>query len=627
MWTPTKRALLTLTVMLTASVLGCTQETGPPQSGTGDSTQSLKASEPLDSAEVAQASTRQALFGDLHVHTRFSFDAFIFGTRGTPDDAYRFAKGEPIDHSAGFKIQMDRPLDFYAVTDHANFLGMLEAMSTEGHPLSLLERAKEMTGARTIAEKRAAFLGGGAYLTENLDKDVLRSTWQRVIDSAERFNQPGEFTTFAAYEYTSAYGGNLHRNVIFADQATPAIPFSRVDSINPEDLWDWMDQQRAEGYESLAIPHNMNASNGLMFALETFDGEPLDADYAEQRMRNEPLVEISQVKGTSETHPFLSPNDEWAEFEIFPYKIARWEKSRPQGSYAREAWGNGLLLEANEGFNPYRFGVVAATDGHNSAGSVEEDNYWSKVGTLDADGPTRGSVPIPGPKGVDFFSETYYRYWGASGLAGVWAEENTRESIYAALRRKETFGTSGPRLRVRLFGGTAFPSDLAERADALGVAYAQGVPQGGDLLASAGETPRFLAWAMKDPEGTPLQRLQLIKVWVEDDQAQEAVIDIACAGGAAVDPETKRCPDNGASVDITDCSTSGTGAEELRVVYTDDAWQAGQRALYYLRVLENPTCRWSTWDAVRAGTTPRLDLPTTIQERAWSSPIWVRSAN
>ncbi len=608
--------------LLVVSLGGC----GAPE--TEDSVPaSSAASAPLSSLPAAEtASSRRALFGDLHVHTRYSFDAFIFGTRESPEDAYRFALGEAIDHASGFRIQMDRPLDFYAVTDHANFLGMMEAMSTPGHRLASLERAAEMTTAETVTEKRAVFYGGGQYLAENLDREVLRSTWEKVIAAAEKYNNPGVFTTFSAFEYTSSFGGNLHRNVVFEDQASPAIPFSRNDSLNPEDLWDWMDTQRQAGYELLAIPHNSNASNGLMFALDTFEGEPLDADYAEQRMRNEPLVEISQVKGTSETHPFLSPNDEWASFEIFPYKIARWEKSRPQGSYVREAWGNGLSLEETQGWNPYRFGVVAATDGHNSAGSVEEDRFWSKVGTLDSTGVLRGSVPIKGPDGADFYSETYYRFWGASGLAGVWAEENTRASIYQALRRKETFGTSGPRLRIRLFGGVDLARDLAGRADAIDVAYAQGVAMGGDLVVADGEAPSFLAWAIKDPAGTDLDRLQMIKVWVEDGRTQEAVIDIACSGGAAPDPSTHRCPDNGAMVDTSTCAISGAGADELRVVWGDESWVQGQRATYYLRVLENPTCRWSTWDAVRAGTAPRLDLPTTIKERAWSSPIWVRSA-
>ena len=578
-------------------------------------------------ASAQSEAPRNAYFGDLHVHTSYSMDAFAFGTRATPDDAYRFAKGKAIDHTAGFKIQLDRPLDFYAVSDHANLLGMMEAMSMPGHPLSKLPRAKEFTEPVTLAERQFAFRNAGRYLRQHLDKDVLKSAWQRVVESAERFNDPGEFTTFAAYEYTSGGGVNLHRNVIYKGQAPPGPVFSRLDSLNPEDLWDWMDEQRGLGYEALAIPHNSNASNGRMFSLKSYAGEPLDADYADQRMRNEPLVEITQVKATSETHPFLSPNDEWADFEISPYRITSYLKSRPRGSYVREAWGNGLMLEQNEGFNPFRFGVIGSTDGHNGAGSVEEDNFFGKVGALDASGELRGSVAVKAADGHDLYNETFapIRFWGASGLAGVWAEENTRESIYAALRRKETFGTSGPRIKVRLFGGVDLPTDLASHDDAVEAAYSDGVPMGGEI-SSGVDAPVFFAWALKDPEGTNLQRLQMVKVWVDGSQPSERVFDIACSDGATVDTATHRCPDNGAQVDLSDCSiTEGRGAIELTSSWKDPEWRQGQGAAYYVRVLENPTCRWSTWDALRAGTPLRPDLSATIQERAWSSPIWLRT--
>ncbi len=599
---------------------------GPP-SGPGRLAHPLAVSVLLVCGATAVAGQeRNAYFGDLHIHTRYSFDAYVFGTRTTPADAYRFALGQPIRHAAGFDIQLDRPLDFAGVTDHANFLGMMSAMADPNHPLSKLDRANELTEPEGIVEQRAIFRTAGPYITRNLDDDVRADAWQRIIEAADRFNDPGTFTAFVAYEYTSGFGGNLHRNVVYRGSDAPRLPYGRLDSLNPEDLWDWMDQQRELGFEALAIPHNPNASNGLMFDLRTFEGEPLDADYAAQRMRNEPIVEMTQVKGTSDTHPFLSPNDEWADFEIFPYKIARWEKSQPRGSYVREAWGNGLALEESRGFNPYRFGVIGASDTHNSGGSFEEDNFFSKVGTLDQDGQHRGSVPVESSDlPVPTFYETYYRFWGASGLAGVWAEENTREALFDAMRRKETFATSGPRMKVRFFAGTDLPTDIASRDDAATVGYAQGVPMGGDLN-SGGAEPRFFAWALKDPQGTDLQRLQIIKVWAQDGRAAEKIYDVACAGGAQPDPATRRCPDNEASVDLTNCSTSArTGASELKAAWRDPEWRDTPRASYYVRVLENPTCRWSTWDAMRAGTAPRPDLPATIQERAWSSPIWVRS--
>jgi hypothetical protein len=577
---------------------------------------------------------RRAFFGDLHVHTRLSFDAYLCGTLATPDDAYRYARGEALEHPSGFRIQLDRPLDFYAVTDHAEHLGMLEAMEDPRQPVSQLPEAKRYTQARTLRERFAAFQSR-AYVAEHLDLDVVRSAWRRTIAAAERHYRPGEFTTFVGYEYTSGPGGNLHRNVIFRGAAAPDVPFSALDSLNPEDLWDWLDDLRKRGIEALAIPHNSNGSNGLMFALVDFAGEPLDADWAEQRMRNEPLVEITQTKGTSEAHPFLSPNDEWADFEIYPYRIGSWEKSVPRGSYVREAYLNGLVLEEERGFNPYRFGVVGASDTHVGGGSFDESSFFSKVGVIDGTPQRRGSVPIDpageGPQQVSLeaaWTEGYFRLWGASGLTGVWAQENTREAIYDALRRKETFATSGPRIRVRFFAGYDLPDDLTSRADMVDAAYASGVPMGGDVAGRQKGQPRFLVWAMKDAEGAPLQRLQVVKGWLEDGRPQERVYDVACSDGLVVEASSHRCPDNGAKVKLEDCSiTAGVGAAELVALWQDPDFDPEGRAFYYLRVLENPTCRWSTWDAVRAGTPRRPDLAATLQERAWSSPIWFLPAD
>ena len=581
----------------------------------------------LVSSALGAQSERRALFGDLHIHTSFSFDAFIFGTLTTPDDAYRFARGEAIDHPAGYKLQLDRPLDFYAVTDHASTLGMLRAMSNPNHPLSKLEGRELVTEARTIPEKIRAFRTGGGLVNANLDLEVVKSAWAETIAAAERHNKPGMLTTFIAYEFTSGRGGNLHRNVIFNGSQAPDRPFSRADSLNPEDLWDWMDAQRAQGMELLAIPHNANGSNGQMFDLETFDGDPLTRAWAEQRIRNETLVEITQVKGTSATHPFLSPNDEWADFEIFPYQIASYARSNPSGSYVREALINGLRLEQQLGVNPYRVGIIGASDTHNGGGSFDESNFTSKVGLLDGIAQNRGSVPFSwDARGEQpAYKETYYRYWGASGLTGVWAEENTRESIFDAFRRQETFATSGPRMQVRFFAGYDVPADLDLGSDWVGPAYENGVAMGSDLEAQRRGEPRFVAWAVKDPTGASLQRLQIIKGWQEDGGNSEMVYDVACSDGGNPDRTTHRCPDNGAAVDITDCSiTSGVGDSELSAVWSDPDFDASQRAVYYVRVLENPTCRWSTWDAIKAGVDPRPDLATTLQERAWSSPIWIR---
>jgi hypothetical protein len=511
------------------------------------------------------------------------------------------------------------------VTDHGEYLGMLAAMSDPDHPLSKVPEAAGLATPQTIAERMRVFRTAAAALGKHFDPTTVRSAWDLVVAAAERHNDPGRFTTFAGYEFTSAPNGqNLHRNVIFRGSAVPEMPFTRLDSMNPEALWAWMDALRADGIEALAIPHNSNGSDGQMFELETFDGKPLDGAYAEQRMRNEPLVEVTQVKGTSDTHPFLSPNDEWADFEITPYRIAQWAKSAPSGSYVREAYLNGIELAARRGFNPYRFGLVGASDTHVAAGSFDETRFFSKVGLLDGTPERRGSVPIATKDEIAGYAEVYYRFWSASGLTGVWAEQNTRESIYDAFRRKETFATSGPRIPLRLFASFAFPKDLAARSDAVEAAQASGVAMGGELVAARRGAPQFLLWATRDPASAPLQRLQIVKGWVEDGVAREQVFDVACSDGGTPDPASHRCPDNGATVDLTTCAKSpDVGAAELRTVWTDPDFDRREHAFYYARALENPTCRWSTWDAVRAGTTPRPDLTATLQERAWSSPIWV----
>ena len=570
----------------------------------------------------AAGAERNAYFGDLHVHTRFSFDAFSFATRGSPDDAYRFATGGTLMHPAGFEVRLDEPLDFYAVTDHAAYLGAMTALLNPEHP-----RHEEATALGLLDPALAVPRGGyhpeARPFAESLGDDYDRkSAWAEIVAAAERHNRPGEFTTFIAYEYTpSREGGNMHRNVVFAGGDVPEDIFGRLDSANPEDLWAWMDVQRERGSDVLAIPHNSNGSDGWMFEDVQYDGSAIDADYVDLRMRNEPLVEITQVKGTSETHPFLSPNDEWADFEIFPYRIAQWVKSRPRGSYVRDAWLTGLALEARSGVNPYRFGVVAASDTHNAGSRFDEENFLGKVGVHDALPQRRGSVPVGEFDGMPTYRHVYRTNYGASGIAGVWAEENTREAIFAAFRRKETFGTSGTRIRLRMFAGYDLPADLHEREN-LG-ADVDGVPQGGDLTDGDG-APSLAVVALADPRAAPLQRLQVVKGWIEDGREHEEVFDIACSDGLAVDPETHRCPDNGAMVDVATCAISAdVGASQLSATWTDPTWDGAAHVFYYARVLENPTCRWSTWDAIKAGVAPRLGLPETIQERAWTSPVWV----
>jgi hypothetical protein len=583
-------------------------------------------SDAVGRAEGEPNPLRNAYFGDLHVHTSYSHDAFVLGNRTSPDDAYRFAKGEAISHPMGFEIQLaGGPLDFQAVTDHGEYLGLTMAMLDPESELSRHELVELITRPKNPRERMQAF-GALSRLRdpEVRDLDVIRSAWQDIIDAANRHNEPGSFTTLIGYEYTSAPdASNLHRNVIFRGSTAPEIPFSSVDSYNPEELWVWMDRQRAEGMDAIAIPHNSNGSKGQMFSLTTFDGEPLDGGYAEARMRNEPIVEVTQVKGTSEVHPLMSPNDEWADFEIYAYTIGVQTPSEPRGSYAREAYLNGLDLEEAQGFNPFRFGLIGSTDTHNSGGTPEEFNYHAKAGFADGTPERRKSVP-PSEEFLEFDFETPYSFqlWGASGLAAVWAEENTREAIFDAMRRKETFATSGPRIRLRFFGGFGYGEGLASDPEMIATAYDGGVPMGGDLAGGDGP-PSFLIWATRDPNSAPLQRVQVIKGWIDGGAAVEKIFDVVCSDGLEPDPETRRCPDNGAQVDLSDCSYSqDLGAAELATVWTDPEFTPGSRAFYYARVLENPKCRWSTWDALRVGVAPREDIPATIQDRAWSSPIW-----
>ena len=639
-------SLCALLVLFAVTIVSCSRSEQPEVE--------TEAVEPTvtEAPAIERNELRNAYFGDLHIHTRYSFDAYLMGTRATPDDAYRFGKGEMIEHATGFEMQMTKPLDFLSVTDHGFYLGAMREAAEGDGPLSETDIAKAARGIETPADSRAAFAAAIAYLQNPADPDILndkdaaKSAWDSIIEATHRHNDPGTFTTFVGYEFTT--GGpefeNLHRNVIFRNDNVPDLPFSRLDSLNPEDMWRWLDEQRAAGNEGLAIPHNSNGSNGWMFQTTKFDGSPQDAEYAELRMRNEPIVENTQVKGTSDTHPMLSPNDEWADFEIMPIRVASNLTSQPPGSYVRDAYLRGLKMQDSEGYNPYKFGVIGSSDTHNAAGSFEEDNYWSKTGVTDITAEQRGSVPLSAADASEVaeddplagsapavapdgrvYANAAAQYWGASGLAAVWAESNTRDDIYDAFRRKETFSTSGPHIKVRFFGSSDFADDLMAGADTVEKAYAQGVAMGGDLERQADGAPEFFAWASQDADSGALQRLQIIKGWVEEGEGHEMVYDVACSDGGEVDSTTHRCPDNGATVDLSNCAvTPDKGAAELKATWQDPSFDPDQRAFYYVRVLENPKCRWSTWDAVRAGVEPRADMYKTIQDRAWSSPIWYK---
>ena len=625
---------------------------------------------------------RNPYYGDLHVHTKYSFDAYVFGVTASPDDAYRYAKGAAVKHPLGYEMKLREPLDFYAVTDHGFYMGMIQAYadtSTDisqndfAEPFHNLNRLDNLT-VESAGERSNIFssvLGATiikpypdwhpnllkAYFSRNtqgalrsFDYDIHKSAWADVARSANEHNDPGNFTTFIGYEFTTSTdieGGNLHRNVIFESSKASIRPWTRIDSINPEDLWTWQDRLREKGVDTISMPHNSNGSNGQMFEMESFKGNALDVEYAEKRMRNEPLVEITQVKGTSETHPLLSPDDEWADFEIMDVRVGSRPPtySKPSGSYVREAYLNGLTLEFTKQGNPYKFGLIGSSDTHVVASSLDESNYWSKVGLLDGDPENRGSVPLKEENVARLeeymrafnqpistvtleqgeYANTGFTQWGASGLAAAWAEENTRESLFAAFRRKETFATTGPRISVRFFGGYNLSSIDLNSESLVSEAYSKGVTMGADLLNNDDQIPEFIVWALKDMNSAPLQRIQIIKGWIDmnSGRPKEKVFDIACSDGLEPDPITNICPDNGARVNINDCSiSSNVGSSELKTVWKDPEFKVDDKAFYYVRVLENPTCRWSTWDAIKSGFKPREGLHETIQERAWSSPIW-----
>lgn len=580
--------------------------------------------------------SRNAYFGDFHIHTSWSFDAFIYNVRTTPDDAYRFGKGEAIPHVSGQPIQLQRPLDFMAVTDHSEYLGIMMQMKDKNNPLSQLDIAKSINDPDPTISKKSFGKIGFSIATnwpykELIKKDIIQNTWEKNVTAADRHYEPGKFTTFPAYEWTSSpaayfnwpqYARNMHRNVIFKGGKVSGMPFSSFDSQNPEDLWQWMELQRTKGIELIAIPHNANISDGKMFAPTTNDGDKMDLAYTQSRMRNEPVAEVTQIKGTSMVHPALSPNDEFADFEIYQYTLGRSVprvESQPKGSFVREAYKDGLAIAQEIGGNPFKFGVIGSTDCHNGASNVEEDNQIGKSGLQD---------PTPEIRLSDMPSGERIRKGAVGGVAGVWAKENTREAIFEAFQRKEVFATSGPRIKVRFFASWDFDTLNFAQANWDSLAYELGVPMGGDLsntATNAKRAPSFLITAVKDGEGANLDRIQVIKGWVDKDgQTREKIFNVAWSGNRTLQIDGK-LPTVGTTVDIKTATYSNDiGAVNLETIWTDREFDTELPAFYYLRVLEIPTPRWTTYDAAELGVEVPTEVPATIQERAWSSPIWYR---
>ena len=563
-----------------------------------------------NSANATEAfQSTQVYWGDTHVHTSLSADSFAYdNTSAGPDVAYRFARGEAVKLPDGQSLRIDRPLDFLVIADHSDGLGSLNAMTAVGGPNFLqspvgkqwyqrLQDTMSQNGVETGGELYRPFKALGLY-DDAVEKygddyyssDRFRKTiWDDVIDLAEQYNAPGKFTAFIGFEWTSGTVGTmLHRVLVFRDGANKAsqvLPFTIAQGDTPESLWRYMDAyQRDTGGRVLAIPHNGNMSYGQLFLPIDATGEDIDANYAATRSRLEPLYEVTQIKGDSETHPLLSPTDEFANFE-------RWRltDSDPRYEYARSALKLGLQQEQKLGINPFKFGMIGSTDSHTSLTTVEEKEFWGKFYTLQPSPERLTNAPV---------YPALAAKWSASGLAAVWAPENTREAIFDAMIRKETYATTGPRIVVRFFGGWEFESDDADHKDLAEIGYRKGVPMGGDLFSAPDdESPSFLIRAVKDPDGANLDRVQIIKGWVDGSgESHELVYDVEQA-------------------DIN-------GVAEFSIVWRDPDFRDDERAFYYVRVIEIPTPRWTFYDEKRYNLELPEHIPRFLQERAYTSPIW-----
>jgi hypothetical protein len=583
-------------------------------------------------------------FGDTHLHTSFSMDAGAFGARLGPKEAYRFARGEQMTASSGQPVKLSRPLDFLVVADHSDNMGFFPDLFA-GKPEVLADPTGRQwydliqsgRGAEAALQIISAFSQG------TFPKDLMympgtrpyRGAWQETIAAAEQYNEPGRFTAFIGYEWTSNTGGNnLHRNVIFRDngdrasQVEPFTVYPPLGSDNPEDLWKWMQAyEQKTGGSVLAIAHNGNLSNGLMFPVVEAFGKKIDRAYAEQRTRWERLYETTQTKGDGEAHPFLSPNDEFANFERWDFgnldaSVAK-TREMLEFEYARSALKNGLKLGQTLGVNPYKFGLVGSSDAHTGLAAMEEDNFFGKTTPQEPSPERMLATFMNNPKtGIKIMD------WqvSSSGYAAVWAKENTRASLWDAMQRRETYGTTGPRMIVRFFGGWDFaPQDANSRLPAY-TGYTKGVPMGGELRAAPqGKSPTFLVAVLKDPLGANLDRYQIVKGWLtRDGKLEEKVYDVAWADAERRRPGADgKLPPVGDTVDVANATWTNTiGAPELATVWTDPDFDPGQPAFYYGRVIEIPTPRWTAYDAKRFGTKPMPGTAMTITERAYTSPIW-----
>ena len=591
-------------------------------------------------------------FGDTHLHTNLSFDARNFGNKSlTPDDAYRFARGETVVAHNGMEVKLSRPLDFLVVSDHAMNMGLMESLeileaadwNSEAAKL-LYSNFQKLRASKTESSflKANTVFYSSIWDKEYIPKNRRKNLWHQVSANAENYNEPGKFTAFTGYEWTVSGSRkgyrNLHRVVIFKDESektNQVLPFSSFDSDNPEDLWRYLESYETQtGGQVLAIPHNGNLSNGGMFPPIDFEDRPISRDYAVMRSRWEPLVEVTQVKGDGETHPSISPDDDFADYETWDswqvrrykgLKTEAWQR-RKASEYARSALKLGLNHQVELGVNPFKFGMIGSTDAHTSLATADENNFWGKFSEKEPH-TTRSLDPLVK---LESYKETFNWQTAASGYAAVWAQENTRESLFAAMKRKEVYATTGPRMKVRFFGGWNYDAADAFRADLATIGYNKGVPMGGDLTnAPIGMSPNFLIRAVRDPNGANLDRVQIIKGWrTASGELEEKVYDVALSDGRKVRWNGKVKP-VGSTVDIKDASYSNSiGDPELAVVWTDPEFNPDELAFYYVRVLEIPTPRWTAYDAKFFGLKdlPK-EIPMVTQERAYTSPIWYTPAD
>ncbi|TNF73326.1 MAG: DUF3604 domain-containing protein [Acidobacteria bacterium] len=588
----------------------------------------------------------QVFFGDTHHHTANSGDAFMNGDRLGPEEAYRFARGEEVVSSTGVRVKLSRPMDFLVISDHAEGLGVMYEVYN-GNPVMMadetLARWNKMmkAGGKEAAEAQNELVSAQAQGTlpapitdPKVVGPVVKTVWEAHTETAERFNEPGRFTAMIGYEWTSVPGGNnLHRNVLFRDnkdKADQIIPYNAWQSEDPEKLWEWMaTYEEKTGGRALAIPHNGNLSNGRMFELSTFEGQPLTRDYAERRTRWERLQEVMQTKGNSETHPTLSPNDEFANFGI-----AGWEygnltmEGEPESPemrpfmYLRSGLQVGLAQERELGANPFKFGMIGGTDVHNSLTSIEEDNFFGKHVIQEPHAERWEHVSKQG-----FGNTRYTWHYTAAGYAAVWATENTREALWDAMWRREVYATSGTRLTVRFFGGWDFETEDAATRYVADIGYEKGVPMGADLpvVPDGSKAPSFLVAAMKDPLSGNLDRIQIVKGWLDaQGNTHEQVYDVAWGDADRRRPGADgKLPPVGDTVDVARATWTDTiGDPDLATVWQDPNFDPTEPAFYYVRVIEIPTPRWTAYDALRFGIEMALEVPMKHQEQAWTSPIW-----